>query len=129
MTEDGYSWMYQINHLSHFLLTHLLLDNILKAAAFGDEGRIIHLSSAVHTLGKYDFDLFSKGHVRKGFFGYCDTKLLNILFSHYLNKTLKDKNVISVSLHPGAVASEFLSNFSFPVRTLFGTVNFLIGRS
>jgi len=129
LTEDGFAWMYQINYLSHVLLTNLLLDNILKAAAFGDEGRIIHLSSGVHSMGKFDFDLFSKGLVRQGFMGYCDTKLLNILFSHQLNQTLKDKNVISVSLHPGAVASEFGVNFSFLFRSFFKVIIFLIGRN
>jgi len=128
-TPDGFSWMYQVNHLSHFLLTHLLLDNILKAAAFGDQGRIIHLSSGAHELAKLDMKMFEKGQVHPNFSGYSDTKLMNIWFSHLLNTRLEGKNVISVALHPGVVGSEFGKNLNFGMRMMMMIGAPLLGRS
>jgi len=122
--------MYQVNHLSHFLLTNLLLDNIIQAAAFGDEGRIINLSSTAHTRGKIDIKLWENKSLRSGMFGYGDTKLMNILFSHYLNQLLEGKNVISVSVHPGIVASDFSMNFSFLFRyVFFPVIQLMVGRT
>jgi len=129
LSEDGFSWMYQVNHLSHYLLTHLLLDNILRAAAFGDQARIINLSSGAQRLGRYDFNLFQSGRVRYGFLGYCDTKLMNVLFSNYLNHILEGKNVISVALHPGMVASEFGFNVSFIGRLFLTPIIYAFGRN
>jgi len=128
-TPDGIDWMYQINHLSHFLLTKLLLDNMLKAAAFGDEGRIINLSSGANDFGKFDIKLFENNSIRQGMMGYCDTKLMNILFSNYLNQLLQGKNMISVSLHPGVVASEFSTNFSFILRNFMPILYLMVGRT
>ena len=42
--------MLQVNYLSPFLLTRLLLDRLQKA----EQGRIINLSSSVYTLGKFE---------------------------------------------------------------------------
>jgi len=128
-TPDNNGWMYQVNHLSHFLLTNLLLDNIIKAAAFGDEGRIINLSSGAHELGVVDFKELERGDVRGDFRGYCDTKLLNILFSNELNRRLAGKNVISVALHPGIVGTDFLATSPFYLKYGFGALCLLVGRN
>ena len=46
LTVDGFEASYQINYLSHFLLTQLLLEDLLRS----EQGRIINLSfeSAFH---------------------------------------------------------------------------------
>ncbi|MBI5008761.1 MAG: SDR family NAD(P)-dependent oxidoreductase, partial [Bacteroidia bacterium] len=48
ITVDGLEESFQINHLSHFILTNLLLDILKKS----DDPRIINLSSAAHKAGR-----------------------------------------------------------------------------
>jgi retinol dehydrogenase-12 len=52
LTVDGFEASFQVNYLSHFLLTRLLLDHIQNS----EQGRIINLSSSVHSVGKFDPD-------------------------------------------------------------------------
>lgn len=52
---DGIELQFGSNHIGHFLLTNLLLDNILKA---GKEGgaRIVNVSSTGYELGGVQLD-------------------------------------------------------------------------
>lgn len=50
-TEDGFETNFGVNHLGHFLLTSLLLDEVKKA-----KGRIVNVSSDLHKKGKINWD-------------------------------------------------------------------------
>jgi len=106
ITEDGFELCFQVNHLSHFLLTHLVLDKLKKSK----QGRIINLSSEGHKMGKFDPDNFNaeKGYASVG--QYCFTKLCNLYFTHSLAEKLKDTNITVNAVHPGVVASGFGSD-------------------
>ena len=52
LTEDGYETTFQVNYLSQFYLTHLLLNELNKSP----RGRVINLSSSVYRAGKFDPD-------------------------------------------------------------------------
>nr|MCU0466801.1 SDR family NAD(P)-dependent oxidoreductase [Anaerolineae bacterium] len=82
LTADGIETQFAVNHLSYFLLTHLLLD-VLKASA---PSRIVNLSSNLHARGKVDFDdLESTGsYSMMGWGQYSNTKLMNHLFTFEL---------------------------------------------
>lgn len=56
-TEDGYDLQMQVNHLSHFLLTSLLLPTLENAARARGEARVVSVSSAARffTLGEFEF--------------------------------------------------------------------------
>lgn len=55
-TVDGYEMTFALNHLSYFLLTHLLLD-MLKASA---PSRIVNVASDAHSMGSLDLDNLQK---------------------------------------------------------------------
>lgn len=55
-TEDGFESHWAINYLSHFLLTHLLLDSLIKSATSVVPSRIVNLSSCLHIPGTINFD-------------------------------------------------------------------------
>lgn len=102
-TEDGYEQQFGVNYLGPFLLTHLLLPLLKKS----NSGRIIHLSSVMHLLGKIDYKTFGKDLEKySSIKAYGQSKLANILFSNSLSRKLEGTNITSNSLHPGAVNSE-----------------------
>jgi NAD(P)-dependent dehydrogenase (short-subunit alcohol dehydrogenase family) len=115
VTEDGFEHMFQINHLSHFLLTHLLMDLIKKSS----EPRIINVSSAGYKMGKFDSENLQSEKKFGSFTTYCDTKLQNILFTFELAEKLKGTGITVNALHPGVVRTNFAGEF----RGFFGIVN------
>ena len=106
-TKDGYEKTLQTNHLGHFLLTKELMPLLGKGNI---PSRIVHVSSDAHYMGKVDFLNLNK--FTGSFQTYCNTKLYNVLFSNELQRriNLKGLNIMSTSLHPGAVATEFFRN-------------------
>lgn len=111
-TVDGFEMQMGVNHLGHFLLTHLLMECLLNA----DEGRIVNVSSGGHKWGDfYENDPhFTQGY--NLFKGYGQSKLANILFTKELAKRLKDTRVTVNALHPGAVTT----NLGVDRQTGFG---------
>ena len=57
-TEDGYESQLATNYIGHFLLTHLLLPAITKAAAdpSSDTCRIVNVSSCASYMGENIID-------------------------------------------------------------------------
>lgn len=126
VTEDGYEMMLALNHLSYFLLTHLLLDVLKKTAAQDGEARIINVSSEAHRFTQgIDFDdLQRKKRFHLGV--YNETKLMNIMFTYDLVDHLRGTKVTANCLHPGLVRSNFGKNNNFIVAaywTLFQLVS------
>lgn len=100
-TVDGFEAMLGVNHLGHFLLTHELLELLLRS----DQGRIVNLSSGAHKVGRIHFD---DPGLTKGFNvvkGYAQSKLANILFTKELARRLNNSTVTVNSVHPGAVST------------------------
>ena len=56
-TADGFESHFQVNYLSHFLLTNLLLPQMKKTSIeTGVCGKIVNISAALQAFGKIDFD-------------------------------------------------------------------------
>lgn len=104
-TVDGIESTFAINYLSHFLLTHLLLD-LLKQSA---PSRIINVAST-HSGIKINFDdlMLKNGYSVTKAVG--PTKLGMVLFTKALAKRLEGTGVTVNSLHPGLVKSGLLDD-------------------
>ena len=120
---DGYEMTFALNHLSYFLLTHLLLDR-LKANA---PSRIVSVSSEAHMMSPLNFDdLQSKqSYGMAGFRPYGQSKLMNVMFTYELARRLAGTGVTANALHPGAVNTGFgknnrgLMNIAMKIFTFF----------
>jgi retinol dehydrogenase-14 len=102
-TEDGNDMMLQVNHLSPFLLTSLLLDR-LKASA---PARIVNVASRAHVWAKGPgFDDFQFAHNYSTRAAYARTKLYNILFTRELARRVAGSGVTANALHPGVIRTK-----------------------
>ena len=104
VTPDGFEATFATNHLSHFLLTHLLLD-LLESSG---PSRVVNVSSEAHRVGSLDF--LDDPQAERGYSGmkvYGNSKLANILFTRGLSKRLQGTKVTANSLHPGVVRTGF----------------------
>ncbi|KYN29237.1 Retinol dehydrogenase 11 [Trachymyrmex cornetzi] len=126
-TEDGNEMTLQVNHLSHFLLTLLLLPKMQLSSS---NCRIINVSSSAHMFTDIDFDDINLERSYAPFKSYAQSKLANILFTKELTDRLKKANIHGINtycLHPGVIQTEIwnhVRNTMFPganfVFTIFG---------
>ena len=103
-TADGFEKQFGVNYLGPFLWTLKLLPLVQKA----QQGRVIHLASIMHLLGRIQPENFNADQVKKynGVLSQGNSKLANLLFSNILAKQLQGSHVTSNALHPGGVDSE-----------------------
>jgi NAD(P)-dependent dehydrogenase (short-subunit alcohol dehydrogenase family) len=103
ITVDGLEETFQVNHLSHFLLTNLLLDRMKDLP----EARIINVSSGLYKRGIFDpSNLQAEKHFTPGQ-AYNNSKLMNILYTFELAERLKGTGITVNALHPGVVRTNF----------------------
>jgi retinol dehydrogenase 12 len=102
LTDDGYETTYQVNYLSVFYLTHLLLDELKKS----EQGKIINLSSSVHAMGKFDVDNLQGEKQFSTMGAYSASKLLVLMFTLELAKRLHDTRITANAVHPGIVRTQ-----------------------
>jgi len=113
-TPDGLETTFEVNYLSHFLLTNLLLDLLKKSAP----SRIINVSSDSHFPGKINFDDLQQEKRYSASKAYSQSKLAQILFTHELSRRLQGTGVTVNSVTPGTVRSHWADEGG-----LFGIVN------
>ncbi|XP_077150434.1 dehydrogenase/reductase SDR family member 13 [Ranitomeya variabilis] len=107
-TEDGFNLVFGVNHLGHFLLTHLLLDRLKQCSP----SRIVVLASSLHSKGRIDFkNLNPSGESwMEVIQAYCDSKLANVLYARELANRLQGTDVTCYSVHPGVVRTHLGRN-------------------
>ncbi|XP_021355310.1 retinol dehydrogenase 14-like [Mizuhopecten yessoensis] len=111
-TEDENEFLFQVNYLSHFLLTAHLLP-IMKTS--GPDCRVILVSSVAHRMVSFQLDeIQGKQFTENTFDGmkfYNRSKLYQIMQMFSMNRRLADSNVTVTSLHPGVVETGLLDTF------------------
>ncbi|KAF0552781.1 NADP-binding protein [Gigaspora margarita] len=112
-TKDNFEQQFQVNHLSHFLLTSLLISTIKNSATPESPCKIIYTSSYAQRFGKINLDNLNDEQTRSLSELYSNSKLMNIIYSNELNRRLKDSNIISTACHPGFISTNIGSNNFF----------------
>jgi NAD(P)-dependent dehydrogenase (short-subunit alcohol dehydrogenase family) len=117
ISEDGFERTMAVNHLAHFLLTHLLLP-VLRAA----KARVITVSSRAHRRANIRRKPLEQ--IVKSVEGYSwvqtygDSKLANLLFSFELAR--REPDLTAIALHPGVLATRIWNQnndlLTFPLR-------------
>ncbi|KAL6181826.1 hypothetical protein ACLB2K_048475 [Fragaria x ananassa] len=108
-SEDKIEMTFATNYLGHHFLTEKLLEKMVETAAqTGIRGRIINVSSVIHSLVKRESFSFNQLLNPKNYNGtkaYAQSKLANILHVKELAKQLKARNarVTINAVHPGIV--------------------------
>ena len=106
-TADGYEETFAVNHLGHFLLTHLLLESLRESGS----GRVVSTASGAHRFGGgLDFDDLQSSRGYSTFPVYGRSKLANILFTQELARREADSGITANCFHPGFVGSDFSKN-------------------
>lgn len=106
-TEDGFEMQFGTNHLGHFALTGLLLENMLQVGG----SRVVTVSSVGHRiLARIHFE---DPHLERRYNrveAYGQSKLANLLFTYELARRLKAKEAptIAVAAHPGLSDTELM---------------------
>ena len=99
-TKEGFELQFGVNHLGHFLLTHLLMDSMKQAGA----PRVVNVSSIAYLRGQIDFGNLrgEKGPGQyEGMKAYAQSKLANVLFTRELAR--RHPKINAYALHPGPV--------------------------
>jgi len=103
LTEDGHETTWQVDYLSHFLLTNLLLDALRRSAP----SRVVSVSSGAHTMGTIRFEDLDFAGRWSGVRAYAQAKLAQILFTQELARRVAGTGVAATVLHPGAVRTNW----------------------
>ncbi len=106
-TGDGFEMQFGTNHLGHFALTGLLLDNLLAV----ERSRVVTVSSVGHRILariRFEDPHFETGYNRVRAYG--QSKLANLMFTYELQRRLAAKGAptIAAAAHPGFSDTELM---------------------
>jgi NAD(P)-dependent dehydrogenase (short-subunit alcohol dehydrogenase family) len=119
-TADGFETQFGTNHLGHFALTGLLLENLLTVPG----SRVVTVSSVGHRIiAKIHFDDLQWERKYNRVAAYGQSKLANLMFTYDLQRRLaaKGEPTIAVAAHPGLSDTELMRHmpgFLTPVVSL-----------
>jgi NAD(P)-dependent dehydrogenase (short-subunit alcohol dehydrogenase family) len=101
LTDDGIEWAFQINYLSHYVLSRKLLPVILDTAERKGEARIVNVASIAQRPIDFDDPMMDRDYSHGR--GYAQSKLAQVLFTMDLAEELRNRDVIVTALHPATM--------------------------
>lgn len=121
-TADGFEMTFGTNHLGHFLLTNLLLDDLKRSAP----ARVITVASELHNpeyargpVPDFDYDnLKGEKYYHPQVF-YRNSKLANMWFAYELQRRLAGTGVTSNAVCPGFVPAAIAARRTSPISRFF----------
>ncbi|KAI1314888.1 hypothetical protein EDD11_001611 [Mortierella claussenii] len=133
MTENNYETNMQVNHLSQFLLTQLLLPALRTGHSTwpNEPSCVVFVSSSLHKSGvgrgkgpQLTIENVDGSIEFEGMLAYRNSKLCQLLCMHVLADSLKDEGVITVNaVCPGFIPTTDLKRDSgFATRLLMDNV-------
>lgn len=129
LTPDGYELQFGTNHLGHALLIKKCLPLLEKRQSEGGDARIVLLTSEgwfLHPKGGIIFDGLKTPQdlwmVGGPWRRYGQSKLANMLYARELSRRYPD--ILSVSVHPGVVATGLIGESGILNRALIHASNF-----
>ena len=121
-TVDGFEMTFGTNHLGHFLLTNLLLEELKRSAP----ARVITVSSELHNpaYAKGPVPDFNYGNLKgEKYYNpqvfYRNSKLANMWFAYELQRRLTGTGVTSNAVCPGFVPAAIAARRSSPIEKIF----------
>ena len=126
LTVDGLEMTFALNHLSYFLLTTLLLDQ-LKA---GSPSRIINVASATHNMAKpSEIEDWQSEKSYSMTQAYHRSKLANLLFTYELARRLEGSGVTVNAVKPGFTKTGLGKNSGGLMALFLRVLSALMGQS
>jgi NAD(P)-dependent dehydrogenase (short-subunit alcohol dehydrogenase family) len=110
-TPDGFELQFGTNHLGHFALTGLLLEQMLPVPG----SRVVTVSSLAHRLrARINFDDLQSERSYNRAAAYSQSKLANLMFTYELHRRLSGAatTTIAVAAHPGLADTELTRHSS-----------------
>lgn len=130
-TEDGFESQLATNYLGHFLLSHLLLQDLERGGTAESPSRIVNVSSCAHYIGSWmDLDDLNLTKFYSPEKSYGNSKAAQVMFSQFLDSRLSNLSKVRVTaLHPGVVYSDLYQEvwwtriFTFFAKLIMKTVS------
>jgi NAD(P)-dependent dehydrogenase (short-subunit alcohol dehydrogenase family) len=107
-THDEFELQFGTNHLGHFALTALLLEQMLPVPG----SRVVTVSSLAHRIrARINFDDLQSERSYSRVAAYSQSKLANLMFTYELQRRLSGAGTtLAVAAHPGLADTELTRN-------------------
>jgi NAD(P)-dependent dehydrogenase (short-subunit alcohol dehydrogenase family) len=102
LTQEGIETVFATNHLSYFMMTHLLYPALRRA----ENGRVVNVASNAHSYGK--INIADPGYSKNyhGLKSNGQSKLANLYFTFELHNQKPDAHVSAYAASPGLVKTD-----------------------
>jgi len=112
----GVEITFAVNYLAPFLINRILQENLKQSI----RGRITNVTSALYKKGNLVELIPPTNYKFNGDKAYADSKLMNLIDTMYLSKSLSESNISVNCIHPGVVNTDAFREYPKWVSLLLG---------